>query len=224
MSDHPIIDCIIPAKGTSRRFPRKNLAMMDDGVHVIGLAIRAAKESGVFRYVRVSTEDKEITRVAKSYGAVVDERNGALAEDDVSVKDVVVNWLDMLEYYLDMIPLPPTEYVAIIYPTAWGLLATDIKGMWEKLKSHEDAHGIMSVVRPLEHPSGALQTAGNLLYLRYTDNRDDDGYYVDDDALLTYSQKQKLVADAGYCYIYRVDAFKKWGFYPERLLGYELPR
>jgi len=115
----------------------------------------------------------------------------------------------------------PTEYVAIIYPTAWGLLATDIVGMWEKLQHHEDAHGIMSVVRPLEHPTGALELDdfGHAVFLRprYTNGVDKEGW-------LRERQKHPLVMDAGYCYIYRVSAFKKRGFYPENLLGYELPR
>jgi pseudaminic acid cytidylyltransferase len=61
---------VIPARGGSKRIPRKNLKVFN-GVPVIAYAINAAKESGSFSEVFVSTEDEEIAEVAQSFGATI---------------------------------------------------------------------------------------------------------------------------------------------------------
>lgn len=61
---------IIPAKGDSKRVPRKNLRMMLDKP-LVAWAIEAAKNSSKIQRVIVSTPDEEIARVAKEYGAEV---------------------------------------------------------------------------------------------------------------------------------------------------------
>lgn len=62
------IVAIIPAKGDSKRVPRKNLRMMLDKP-LIAWTIEAAKNSSEITRVIVSTSDKEIAEVAKKYGA-----------------------------------------------------------------------------------------------------------------------------------------------------------
>lgn len=61
---------IIPAKGDSKRVPSKNLRMMF-GKPLVAWAIEAAKNSAKIERVIVSTNDEEIARVAKKYGAEV---------------------------------------------------------------------------------------------------------------------------------------------------------
>jgi len=61
---------IIPARGGSKRIPRKNIKPFY-GVPVIAYAIKAAKESDIFDEVIVSTDDLEIAEVAKNFGAAV---------------------------------------------------------------------------------------------------------------------------------------------------------
>lgn len=61
---------IIPARGGSKRIPRKNVRLMS-GKPLISWAIGVAIESGVFDQVVVSTDDHEIAEVAVSYGATV---------------------------------------------------------------------------------------------------------------------------------------------------------
>ena len=55
--------CIIPARGGSKRIPRKNILPLN-GKPLISYSIRAAIDSGVFDEVIVSTEDKEIKKIA----------------------------------------------------------------------------------------------------------------------------------------------------------------
>lgn len=61
---------VIPARGGSKRIPRKNLKLFH-GLPVISYAIKAAKESNVFDEVFVSTDDDEIAEVAASFGATI---------------------------------------------------------------------------------------------------------------------------------------------------------
>jgi len=59
---------VIPARGGSKRIPRKNIKEFC-GKPMIAYAIMAAKESGLFDHIVVSTDDEEIAQVAKKWGA-----------------------------------------------------------------------------------------------------------------------------------------------------------
>ena len=62
--------CIIPARGGSKRIPRKNIKSFL-GKPIIGYSIEAALSSGLFDEVMVSTDDLEIAEIGKKYGAKV---------------------------------------------------------------------------------------------------------------------------------------------------------
>jgi N-acylneuraminate cytidylyltransferase len=62
--------CIIPARGGSKRIPRKNIKAFL-GKPIIAYSIEAALASKLFDVVMVSTDDAEIAEIAKSYGAEV---------------------------------------------------------------------------------------------------------------------------------------------------------
>ncbi|MFW5886285.1 MAG: pseudaminic acid cytidylyltransferase [Bacteroidota bacterium] len=81
--------CIIPARGGSKRIPRKNIKDFL-GKPIIAYSIEAALESGLFEEVMVSTDDKEIAEVAKQYGATVPFiRSDENANDFATLADVV---------------------------------------------------------------------------------------------------------------------------------------
>lgn len=61
---------VIPARGGSKRIPRKNIKMFG-GKPMIAWSIEAALESGCFDKVIVSTDDEEIAEIARQYGASV---------------------------------------------------------------------------------------------------------------------------------------------------------
>ena len=84
---------IIPARGGSKRLPRKNVIDFL-GFPIIAYTIDAAIQSGSFERVVVSTEDSEIAAIAERYGAVVDHRDPALAKDGVGLVDVCLDFLD----------------------------------------------------------------------------------------------------------------------------------
>ena len=89
--------CIIPAKGGSMRLARKNVADLC-GRPLISYTIEAAKKSGLFEEVYVSTEDEEIAEVSRSFGATVPyKRPAELAKDLAGVVDVCLHMIEYLE-------------------------------------------------------------------------------------------------------------------------------
>ncbi|HEY0596055.1 pseudaminic acid cytidylyltransferase [Sphingopyxis sp.] len=80
---------VIPARGGSKRIPRKNIRPFH-GKPIIGWSIEAALASGRFDRVIVSTDDAEIAEVAKGFGAEVPFMRPADLSNDVAPTGVVV--------------------------------------------------------------------------------------------------------------------------------------
>lgn len=81
--------CIIPARGGSKRIPRKNIKEFL-GKPIIAYSIETAIETDLFDEVMVSTDDMEIAEVAKQYGAKVPfMRSAETASDFASTADVL---------------------------------------------------------------------------------------------------------------------------------------
>ena len=88
--------CLIPARGGSKRIPRKNIKIFF-GKPLIAWSIEVAKKSSIFDEVFVSTDDIEIADIAKSYGAVVPFLRPKNLSDDYAIdKQVIehfINWM-----------------------------------------------------------------------------------------------------------------------------------
>jgi pseudaminic acid cytidylyltransferase len=85
---------IIPARGGSKRIPRKNIKIFC-GQPMIAYAISAAKESGLFDRIVVSTEDEEIAQIAKKWGAETPFlRPVELADEHTATVPVVVHAIE----------------------------------------------------------------------------------------------------------------------------------
>ena len=84
---------VIPARGGSKRAPRKNIRPLG-GAPLVAYTIAAAHEAGLAGATFVSTEDAEIAEVAKALGCAVMPRPGALATDDASTESVLLHALD----------------------------------------------------------------------------------------------------------------------------------
>lgn len=88
---------IIPARGGSKRIPRKNIKPFM-GKPIIAYSIEAALQSGIFDEVMVSTDDEEIAEIAKQYGANVPfMRSKKNSDDHATMEDVIEEVLN--EYY-----------------------------------------------------------------------------------------------------------------------------
>jgi N-acylneuraminate cytidylyltransferase len=89
--------CIIPARGGSKRLPRKNVRKLF-GKPLLGWVVSAAVRSGVFERVIVSTDDLEIASVARRFGAEVPFlRPAELSDDHTHVGPVLRHALMQLE-------------------------------------------------------------------------------------------------------------------------------
>ena len=86
--------CIIPARGGSKRIPRKNIKVFL-GKPIMAYSIEAALKSDLFDEVMVSTDDEEFAEVAKKFGANVPFlRSEATANDYAGTEDVIFEVLD----------------------------------------------------------------------------------------------------------------------------------
>ena len=81
---------VIPARGGSKRIPRKNIRPFC-GRPMIGWAIRAARDSGLFAQIVVSTDDAEIAEVARAEGADATVARPAELSDDHTPTRPVIN-------------------------------------------------------------------------------------------------------------------------------------
>jgi N-acylneuraminate cytidylyltransferase len=104
---------IIPARGGSKRIPRKNIKNFL-GRPILSYAIETALASGLFDNVMVSTDDQEIAEVARKWGASVPcMRTDKNADDHAGTTDVIK---EVLGYY--KAKKIQFDYVCCIYPTA----------------------------------------------------------------------------------------------------------
>ncbi|PCR93912.1 pseudaminic acid cytidylyltransferase [Pseudomonas fluorescens] len=127
---------IIPARGGSKRIPRKNLKPFD-GVPMIARSIRTALDSGLFDQVVVSTDDEEIAELAQAHGAQVPFlRPAELADDFTGTAAVIVHALQQL---------PAFDYACCVYATAPLLQARFLRQGLELLEQHPDKSFAFSV-------------------------------------------------------------------------------
>ncbi|MFC6446767.1 pseudaminic acid cytidylyltransferase [Shinella zoogloeoides] len=113
---------VIPARGGSKRIPRKNIRPFV-GLPMIAWSIRAAIESGCFERIIVSTDDAEIAEVGREYGAETPFVRPAVLSDDhtgtIPVIAHAVRWQDENG--------PTAQEVCCIYATAPFIRAADIR-------------------------------------------------------------------------------------------------
>ncbi|MDO5978851.1 cytidylyltransferase domain-containing protein [Flavivirga spongiicola] len=93
---------IIPARGGSKRIPKKNIIPFK-GKPMIAWTIEAAIKSKCFDKVLVSTDDEHIAEVGKKYGADVPFLRDKNSDDFSTVSDVIVNEKNRLDDHYDII-------------------------------------------------------------------------------------------------------------------------
>lgn len=127
--------CVIPARGGSKRIPRKNIRPFC-GKPMIAWSIEAAKASGCFDRIIVSTDDEEIAEVAKCFGAEVPFMRPLHLSDGrtatIAVIAHAIRW--QMEHSHS-----PTE-VCCVYATAPFVQAEDIKRGLKILKNTESGY------------------------------------------------------------------------------------
>ena len=203
MQEKPV--CIIPARGGSKRIPRKNIADFN-GKPMIAWPIGAALESGIFSRVLVSTDDSEIAETAKTCGAEIPfMRDANLADDHATTADVLKDALERI---------PECEYACCLYPTAPMITAEILREAHKKIIESK-ADCVLSVTEFDFHPLRAF-------------NRGDKGrlaFNWPEHALTRSQDLPDMVHDAGAFYFFNVKSFIESGrLIGENTLGVQLSR
>lgn len=124
--------CVIPARGGSKRIPRKNIRIFN-GKPMIAYAIELARHSGLFEHIVVSTDDEETAQVAREFGAETPFiRSAALADDYSPTAPVVADAIvrcEALGWSIDK--------VCCIYPCVPLAQVSDLQEALRLLESHE---------------------------------------------------------------------------------------
>ncbi len=138
---------IIPARGGSKRIPRKNIKNFG-GRPMIAWSILAAKQSGCFDRIIVSTDDAEIAEVAKEYGGEVPfVRPAELSDDRTATTPVVAHAIKWQNAHGDFV-----DEACCIYATAPFIQASDLQRGLEILQKSgaEYAFSVTSYPFPIQ--------------------------------------------------------------------------
>lgn len=184
--------------------PRKNILEVG-GLPMLAYPLRAARETGLFDRIFVSTEDAEIAGIAREYGAEIIQRPRELAEDRSTVAQVCLHILDAH---------PEIQRLCCLYATAILLRPESIAAAHALLDSAPEADFVMGVSEYEYSPVQALKT-------------DAQGYltYMWPEWRGVQSQNQpQLVVSNGSLYWVQAETFKaEKTFYGRRLKGYRVP-
>ena len=197
---------IIPARGNSKRFPRKNIALLN-GKPLIHYTIQAAINSKVFSKIFLTSEDEEILNIAKQYPIEVLKRNYELSRDNTTVWQVCMSVLLKQERK----GINPTSF-SVLLPTSPLRISDDIKGAY-RLFTESGADCLMSVIPYNYPPQHALKISS-------------DGFIKNvSNELFTQSQNlEKMYRHDGSIIMIKSDIFKVMKeFYVSKIIPYYMP-
>ena len=124
---------VIPARGGSKRIPRKNIKEFH-GKPMIAWSIQAALNSGCIDEVWVSTDDEEIAAIAQTYGAKVPFiRPAHLSDDFATTADVMQHAAQECQIQYQQLP----DYVCCLYATAPFVQQQDLLQGFELIQSKD---------------------------------------------------------------------------------------
>ena len=126
---------LIPARAGSKRLPQKNMAELG-GRPLIAWTIEASLNSKYITKTVVSSDSKEILKIAKEYGADFLKRPGLLANDTASSESVVAHALESIEEKFN--------FIVLLQPTSPLRKTEDIDNSFEKL-FRENVTALVSV-------------------------------------------------------------------------------
>lgn len=146
---------IIPARGGSKRIPRKNIKPFA-GLPIIAHSIKAAQEADLFDRIIVTTDDEEIADVARSFGAEIPFiRPKELSDDHTATIPVIAHAVQTLQKHSVI------DAVCCIYATAPFIRSQDITAAYNALITHNKQYAFPVTTFPFPIQRGV--------------KRDDDG-------------------------------------------------
>jgi CMP-N-acetylneuraminic acid synthetase len=197
---------LVPARGASRRAPRKNLARIG-GKTLVRRTLETALAAGCFQLLALSSEDDEILAEADGLDVVALARPAQLARDTTLAKEVVLHALRELDD-----DARPFEAVAIVQCTSPFTAPEDVAGTVALLE-RSGAEAAVSVVRldAAQHPLKLKRLKGDRLLPD-----------LEDDRLTPSHALPALWVRNGSVYAFRRDAVER-GLDAEDVRGYEMP-
>lgn len=197
----------IPARGGSKRLPRKNVIDFA-GRPMLVHTVEAAQASGLFGAVVVSTDDPEIAAVARAAGAEVAKRPTELASDQATVNQALLAALATFEAEGRI-----WDELCCLYATAPLRTAEDIVAAHQLL----DPPRVRFVISVTAYPFPAHQAMA----------RDEGGFLRflwPEIGAKRSSALPALVVDNGSTYWADTDAYRAQGsFFGEQLVGHKMP-
>lgn len=138
----------IPARGGSKRIPKKNLKLLN-GKPLIAYTIEAARKSRLVNRIIVSTDSEEIASVSKQYGAEVPfmrpENISQSHSTEMQFFEHALDWLEKNENYT-------TDLIVLLYPTSPFRKPESIDRAVEEMMKNTGADSLRSVTLCSEHP------------------------------------------------------------------------
>ena len=195
---------LIPARGGSKRLPRKNILDIG-GKPLLTYAIQAALATTLFDHVYVSTDDLDIADIAHNAGAKVLHRPSRLAQDSSTVVEVC---LDVLHSHLEV------DLLCCIYATAAFLTSNSISQAHELLYASSGADGVMGVSEYEYSPVQALMTS-NEGFLSYM--------WPEWQGVQSQKYPRLLVSNGTFYWIRRGALLSEKTFYCKRVRGFIVP-
>lgn len=181
---------IIPARGGSKRIPRKNIKDFC-GQPIIAYSIKAALDSGLFDEIMVSTDDEEIAALARKYGASVPFMRSPATSDDFAPTAAVLT--EVLEKYKQL--GHEYEVACCIYPTAPLLQAASLLAAFELLttKEYDTVFPVLKYSYPIWRSLKLEEGKASMNWPEHVSSRSQD--------------LPSAYHDAGQFYFFRVDSF-----------------
>jgi CMP-N-acetylneuraminic acid synthetase len=199
---------VIPARGGSRRAPRKNLARLGGGGQtLVRRALETALAARCFELVAVSSDDEATLAEAEGLNVVPLRRSADLATDTALAKDVLLHALRSLDD-----PARPFEAVGLVQCTSPFTAPEDIAATVALLE-RTGAEAAVSVVRleAAQHPLKLKRLEGDRLLP-----------YLEDDRWMPSHELPPLWARNGSVYVFRRDVVEQ-ARDAEDVRGYEMP-
>lgn len=182
---------IITARGGSKRIPRKNIKEFC-GKPIIAYSIEAARESGIFTEIMVSTDSEEIAEIARSYGAAVPFMRSAETSNDFATTSDVI--MEVLEQY--KMSGQTFDYICCIYPTAPFVTAHKLREAMRIMEENNPVE-VLPVVA-FSYPPQRCFVIDEDRYMRYRHAE-----YIQ----ARSQDLEKLYHDAGQFYIFHTEKY-----------------
>ena len=202
--------CIICARSGSKGVPNKNIRILGSDP-LITHSIKSALASKIFNHVIVNTDNIEIAKIAKKYGAEVPfMRPKKLAQDSTSLESVLIHGikkLKSLRFEFDNFTIRDC--------TVPFIDEHDIKGAMQLFKK-SNCDGVFAAIKAHPNPYFGMYELNSKGYLRISKSLKKE---------ITRRQNAPIVYDIDGLYILNVKKFLETGrIFTEKNLPYEIPK